>query len=214
MIEGETLIRRVPKQNDGLKQLFIDLYWEQQSDITILNRKGILPLLSNYPRWCSVLLSSWSRESSDRSRLGARKRNLRVDNPFFFLCNFTNHCFTSWWVLWLNEAAEPWQSMISTKAYYWVDASEEYLKSVMMFMYADRQKQIHNWLVHIMNVRKKIKNANMPARPFLLFFWEIDFCFGKWGHCMSGDEDGHPNTVKRCSREQNRSTIWIMNRMQ
>ena len=44
MIEGETLIRRVLEQNDGLKQLFIEHYWEQQSYITILSRKGILPL--------------------------------------------------------------------------------------------------------------------------------------------------------------------------
>ena len=39
-IEGETPIRRVPKQDDGLKQLFIDLYWEQQSYITIPSRKA------------------------------------------------------------------------------------------------------------------------------------------------------------------------------
>ena len=43
MIEGETPIRRVLKQNDSLKQLFVDLYWKQQSYITILSRKGILP---------------------------------------------------------------------------------------------------------------------------------------------------------------------------
>ena len=44
MVEGETPIRRVPKQDDGLKQLFIDLYREQLSYITMLSRKGILPL--------------------------------------------------------------------------------------------------------------------------------------------------------------------------
>ena len=42
MVKGETPIRRVPRQDDGLKQLFIDLYREQQSYITILSRKGIL----------------------------------------------------------------------------------------------------------------------------------------------------------------------------
>ena len=44
MIEGETPVTRVPKQDDSLKQLFIDLYWEQQGYVAILGRKDILPL--------------------------------------------------------------------------------------------------------------------------------------------------------------------------
>ena len=88
-----------------------------------------------------------------------------------------DNCFTSWWVLWLSEAAEPWQSMISTKAYYWADVSGEYPKSVMMFMYADRQKQTHNWLVHIMN--ENFKNANILETTHFYYFLENKFSFLK-----------------------------------
>ena len=62
--------------------------------------------------------------------------------------------------------------MISTKAYYWADVSGEYPKSFMMFMYADRQKQTHNWLVHTMNVGK---NANKLKMPFFIIFWKKQF---------------------------------------
>ena len=65
---------------------------------------------------------------------------------------------------------EPMQSMISTKTYYWADVSDEYPESVMMFMYADKQKQTHNWLVYIVNVSKNSKMQNMLASLLLLFF--------------------------------------------
>ena len=66
------------------------------------------------------------------------------------------------------------------KGLLWADVLGKYPESVMMFMYADRQKQTHNWLVHIMNVRKNLKMQtckHASNAPFITFFLKIRFLF-------------------------------------
>ena len=153
----------------------MDLYWEQQSYITVFGCKGILPL--NCPTlpysFQFFYLLNFRKVRIDRAWELENKSfkqtvpllPLQFCRPLFhFLMILANK--RSCWIVTVHDLNE---------GFYWTDVSGEYPKPIMM-SWIQADTKTNNRLIHI-TMREKVRDANILKMP--LIFWNNKFSFLK-----------------------------------